>query len=89
MTHLENWSMGLLVTAVLLVASALLDGPDDLQAEADAAAALADAQAQAQREAEAQLRCADLRERGNAHLWDVAAGLHCLDPRHRLVAMGL
>lgn len=82
MNHLENWGMGLLVTAVLLVASALLDGPDDLQAEADTSAAVADAREAArdaaEREHNAAQICTELHGPGAAHLWDAAGSLHCL-----------
>lgn len=89
MTHFENWSLAALFAALLLITSALLEGPDDVQAEVDTAAAVADAREQALREHAGRQRCAQLRERGAEHLWDVAGSLDCKNPRHRLVAMGL
>ena len=89
MTHLQNWTMAALFAAMLLVASALLEGPDDLQAEADTAAALADAREQALREHVARQRCADMHGPNAAHLWDVAGSLHCLRPKGPLVTAGL
>lgn len=42
MKHLHNWFEAALVAAFLLVVSAWVDGPDDIQAEADARAAYLD-----------------------------------------------
>lgn len=89
MNHLQNWSLAAAFAAFLLVTSALLDGPDDLQAEADAAATLADARDQALREHVARQRCADMHGPDTAHLWDAAGSLHCLRPKAPLVTAGL
>lgn len=42
MSHLKNWFEAALVAAFLLVVSAVLEGPDEVQAAADARAAYMD-----------------------------------------------
>ena len=42
MTHFRNWFEAALVAAFLLVVSAVLEGPDEVQAAADARAAYMD-----------------------------------------------